>query len=69
MSIRAEVKEQITHYIHDPEYLAERTKWRGLIRTFNSAVKSLTSQPKKRRKPRGNTGSPAATEEREGPSS
>ena len=66
MSIRSEVKESITHFVHDQDYVAERTKWRGLQRTYKAAVKALTTQPKKRKKTSGDTSSTTAETESEG---
>lgn len=59
MSIRSEIKEIVPHFEHDPEYLAERSRFRGLMRTLQYAEDRLKGKPRKRRKPSGNTGSSA----------
>lgn len=55
MSVRSEVKELIPHFTHEPEYLEERMKFRGLMRTLETASYNMQKGPKKRRKKSGNT--------------
>lgn len=63
MSVRSEVKDMITHFVHDREYVEERTKWRGLLRTMKTAQQNLTGAAKKRRKASGNASAGTATSE------
>lgn len=64
MSIRGDVKELITHFIHDKEYTEERTKWRGLVRTMKTAADNVSGRAKKRKRKDGDASPSTAASER-----
>lgn len=69
MSVRSEVKELIPHFTHEPEYLEERMKFRGLMRSLLTAETNLKGKPKRRRSTRGNTSTSEIPSQGEGESS
>jgi hypothetical protein len=60
-TILEKVRETFTPYVHDPDYVAMRTRFRGLIRSYNSLTEKATGKPKKRKVKRANT-SPDTTD-------
>jgi hypothetical protein len=66
MSARSDVKEMITHFVHDPGYLEERRNFRALMRSLNVAERNLAGRPRKRRRKRANSSGTEDSSERAG---
>lgn len=55
MSVRSEIIQIIPHFTHDPEYLEERSRFRGLMRSLTVAEDRIKGKKATRRKKSGNT--------------
>lgn len=55
MSVREDVKDRITFFTHNENYLEGRTKWRAMMRSYRTAEKNIMNPTRKRRKRRANT--------------
>ncbi len=53
----------VPHFEHAEGWLEMRAKWRGLMRTFNTATDRLAGKPPKKRKKRANPGATAPDSE------
>ena len=63
MSVRSDMKEQIAHFTHLPEFIEERRMFRGLVRSYTTAEKNSRTPPKRRKKRNANPrGSKTASE-------
>jgi hypothetical protein len=56
MSIRTDIKGGIPHFLHDPEYVLERNRFRSIVRSLKTATDNLSGKKKTAKRKKNDSG-------------